>query len=177
MKRATGRNMACRLFSFQTFSNEGEELRLYNNDERLMNVVDYDDTNGWPEGADGLGPSLSKSDEMHASHLVQNWTASLELGGTPGGNNFVTPGTFRSTNIVSESAPVKAIVPSDGSLGTDWVQPEFDDSGWTSGNMGVGYDSRTDYKRFFGLDLDEPPNGQDPMPMKDVNGSIYIVRL
>ena len=157
-----------------SLSNEGEELRLYNNDERLMNVVDYDDTNGWPEGADGLGPSLSKSDEMHASHLVQNWTASLELGGTPGGNNFVTPGTFRSTNIVSESAPVKAIVPSDGSLGTDWVQPEFDDSGWTSGNMGVGYDSRTDYKRFFGLDLDEPPNGQDPMPMKDVNGSIYM---
>ena len=41
-------------------SNNGESLRLFNNDERLMNEVDYDDRGDWPSAPDGTGASLSK---------------------------------------------------------------------------------------------------------------------
>ena len=30
-------------------------------------------------------------------------------------------------------------VPSDESLGRTWTQPEFDDSGWATGETGIGF--------------------------------------
>ncbi|MCP4191793.1 MAG: hypothetical protein GY768_14355 [Planctomycetaceae bacterium] len=157
-------------------SNSGEELRLYNNDERLMNVVDYGDSEPWPSAADGAGGSLSKGDQFGASDVVENWTFSLEVGGTPGLDNFVKPGTFRSTELLAEGSTAKAFVPANGDLGDRWIANDFDDSGWTSGNMGVGFDSaRTPtYDPLLNLDLDDPPNGQAAIPMEDINPSVYV---
>ena len=36
---------------------------------------------------------------------------------------------------------MRALVPSDGALGTTWTQPDFNDSAWTHGTNGVGYDT------------------------------------
>ena len=65
-------------------SNGGEELRLVNNDGRVMNVVDYRDGGAWPVVPDGSGASLAKRDPTSASEPAENWTPSPEVGGTPG---------------------------------------------------------------------------------------------
>jgi len=57
--------------------------------------------------------------------------------------------------IVADST-VAVLVPSDGSLGTTWTQPEFDDSAWLLGFNGVGYDVGTPgsgYAPLIGTDL------------------------
>ncbi|MCA9215462.1 MAG: lamin tail domain-containing protein, partial [Planctomycetales bacterium] len=157
-------------------SNGGEEIRLYNNDARLMNSVDYGDSGDWPTAPDGGGVSLAKQDQMSGSHIAASWTFSQRLGGTPGLDNFIKPGTMLFTNITSEDTPLKAAVPTDGSWGLDWTQAGFDDASWLTGTPGVGHESssRPTYDPFLGLDLDAPPNGQTPHPFEDVNASVYI---
>ncbi len=157
-------------------NNDGEALQLFNNDERLMNAVTFNDAGDWPEGPDGGGMSLSKLDQQSASHMPENWTFSRKLGGTPGDNNFQPDRIVEQHDVLAEGAPASAIVPTDDSLGLSWVQPGFDDSTWLQGITGVGYDSsrRESLKEFLGLDLDAPPNDQAPMPARDVNPSIYV---
>ena len=51
---------------------------------------------------------------------------------------------FNDTNLLStnqEPTTARYIIPTDDSLGTDWVQAEFDDSAWSIGKVGIGYDS------------------------------------
>src|SRR5262245_40993853 len=43
--------------------------------------------------------------------------------------------------LVSNTAPVKVLVPLDGSLGLDWTAESFNDSAWISGTNGVGYET------------------------------------
>ncbi|NQU21089.1 MAG: lamin tail domain-containing protein, partial [Candidatus Nealsonbacteria bacterium] len=54
--------------------NGGEELRLVNNDNRLMNVLDYGDGGDWPVAPDGSGATLAKRDPTLASEPAENWT-------------------------------------------------------------------------------------------------------
>jgi hypothetical protein len=43
--------------------------------------------------------------------------------------------------LLETNAPCRALVPSDGSLGTNWIAAAgFDDSAWRGGQTGVGYD-------------------------------------
>ena len=154
--------------------NGGETISLFNNDERLMNQVAYDDEGDWPAGADGAGPSLSKFNQQSASHVAANWTFSKELGGTPGRDNFIQPDTYEVHELLELAAPVTAFVPTDNDLGVSWTQVAFDDSDWLSGETGVGFDTRDDFNEFFGLNLDEPPNGQVPQPMINVSPSVFI---
>src|SRR5437899_2083623 len=44
------------------------------------------------------------------------------------------------TKLITQGSRVRILVPSDGSLGTTWHAPSFDDSSWTAGNNGVGYE-------------------------------------
>ena len=44
--------------------------------------------------------------------------------------------------LVDETEPVRVEVPTSGALGTTWTETVFDDSGWTSGVTGVGYERR-----------------------------------
>lgn len=157
-------------------SNAGESIQLYNNDDRLMNEIDFDDSGDWPSAPDGGGVSLSKLDQQSASHLAENWTFSRTLGGTPGENNSPPTGQFERFDILPASSPASAFVPTDDGLGLSWTELAFDDASWLHGTTGIGFDSGRNepYNDFLGLDLDAPPNGQDPMPMEDVNGSVYI---
>ncbi len=156
-------------------NNAGEVLTLYNNDDRLMNELDYGDAGHWPVAPDGGGPSLAKARRDTATEDVRNWTFSAEIGGTPGRANFVQPGESLTTQLLSESTQVRAMVPSNNNLGTSWIQTGFNDASWLSGKMGVGYSTRaSSFDAFFGLDLDAPPNGQAAMPMVNVNTSVYI---
>jgi hypothetical protein len=47
-----------------------------------------------------------------------------------------------ATALVAEGAAVKAFVPIDAGLGSTWLDPAFDDSTWTDGVTGVGFDKK-----------------------------------
>jgi CotH kinase protein/Chitobiase/beta-hexosaminidase C-terminal domain/Lamin Tail Domain len=67
-------------------SNSGERLKLVTADGLTIAELTYNDRGGWPEAADGSGPSLvlmapfSGTVEDDSDH----WRASTELGGNPG---------------------------------------------------------------------------------------------
>ncbi len=62
--------------------------------------------------------------------------------------------------LVPPQAEAKALVPTDGSLGLDWTNVEFDDRAWITGRTGVGYD----YAGLVNLDV---------AAMRSVNPSVY----
>ncbi|MFT5523507.1 MAG: hypothetical protein ACI9HK_001454 [Pirellulaceae bacterium] len=87
-----------------SLNNAGEELRLYNNDERLLNVVNFGDSGDWTSVADGSGASLAKANEFTNSAFAENWTFSPQVGGTPGAQNFDVQGAPVDTFINEVSA-------------------------------------------------------------------------
>jgi len=80
--------------------NGGENIRLRNNNNRLLDELDYGDRAPWPLGADGSGASLSKVNPDTVSADGYGWTDSIEVGGTPGAENFPNP-------VVTATAPLK----------------------------------------------------------------------
>ncbi len=69
-------------------ANNGEQVELRDNSDRLMDWLDYGDTLPWPAAADGSGASLAKIDPDTTSSLAEHWAASDEVGGSPGARNF-----------------------------------------------------------------------------------------
>jgi hypothetical protein len=45
--------------------------------------------------------------------------------------------------LVSAGATARFLVPADGGLGLDWTQPGFDDSAWSEGPTGIGFETQT----------------------------------
>ena len=87
-------------------SNGGEEIRLMNNDGRLMNTIDYNDGGKWPIAPDGSGATLAKRDELTASEDFTNWTTSAEVGGTPGEANFSATAVNTVPLSINEVSPL-----------------------------------------------------------------------
>lgn len=128
-------------------SNGGEELRIINNNERVMDAVTYGDGGDWPVGPDGSGATLVKINQETADSRAANWTHSESIGGTPGGSgseprelSFIA---LDSTWRYDESGEMPA---------ANWAAPEFDDAAWPTG-QGALYAERA------GDDL-EPPFGK-----------------
>ncbi|MFO0757308.1 MAG: lamin tail domain-containing protein [Byssovorax sp.] len=112
--------------------NDHGTIELRNNAGRLLDAMTYDDRDPWPVIADGSGASLAKRAPATASPDAESWTASLEVGGTPGAPNFAS---------ASPSAPPLTLVPLDASWRyrsiaspppANWEKPGFDDSTWPS---------------------------------------------
>ena len=113
-------------------SNGGEELRLLNNSDRLLNSIAYDDAAPWPLAADGGGPSLAKTDPTRADNPAEIWTSSVLVGGTPGRENF-SPADYRVERTVLAYDAGWKYEQSGTDLGTAWVDPAYDDSAWPAG--------------------------------------------
>jgi hypothetical protein len=114
-------------------SNNGDELELRNNSQRLMDAVNYGVEGDWPVGADGAGVSLAKRNADAGSAAPESWTISARVGGTPGSANF--PGTRPVTSTTS-LLPVNAswrYEQSGADLGATWTQINFDDGAWENG--------------------------------------------
>ena len=131
-------------------SNAGEELRLLNNNGRVMNRIDYGDNILWPVGADGSGATLAKRDKNSGSDNPENWTTSLELEGTPGAANFASSITLPpvTETVIGDNSPARVRIPtSAGDLsfgGSQWNELAFDDvaaSGWLDRETGIGFDT------------------------------------
>lgn len=123
-------------------SNRGEEVRLVNRAGRVMDVLDYKDSGNWPVGADGSGASLAKQHASAATSDPANWIAGPQIGGTPGGPNSGAH-QLRQLDFIPFPSELAVQVPQDGSLGTRWTDPDFDDSSWNVGNQPVWFDQES----------------------------------
>ncbi|MCC7430764.1 lamin tail domain-containing protein [bacterium] len=64
-------------------SNSGDQVRIFNASDVLIDNVTYDDNTPWPVSADGGGKTLELIHFDYDNFLVANWLASLPNGGTP----------------------------------------------------------------------------------------------
>ena len=76
------------------FSSSGDSLRLFNSENELMDLVEYDDEIPWPTEPDGNGPTLELIDPFSDNNLAENWEASEGYG---------TPGSINSNNLLIEN--------------------------------------------------------------------------
>lgn len=67
----------------------GDQVRLYNAVGNLVDSVEYDDADPWPTEADGSGYSLELKAVDLENTLAENWDASAQYLGTPGGENGI----------------------------------------------------------------------------------------
>ncbi len=114
-------------------SNGGEKLELRNNNDRLMDEVNYGVEGTWPVAPDGAGPSLAKLDADNPSGPPASWASSEQIGGTPGAVNFQSREiTIQTTNSVLIDSTWR-FESSGTDLETGWREADFDDSLWGSG--------------------------------------------
>lgn len=114
-------------------ANDGEEIKLRDLNNRIMDAMDYGVDGEWPEAPDGSGASLVKRHPNLASRLAENWTGSTQIGGTPGAANFSSALVLGvKTNVMAVTANWR-FDDSGTDLGTAWRATDFDDSAWASG--------------------------------------------
>lgn len=65
------------------FSGSGELLRLFNEENQIIDSLTYDDTSPWPIEPDGNGATLELMDVDSDNSIAENWKAS-DGNGTPG---------------------------------------------------------------------------------------------
>jgi len=107
---------------------------------------------------------------QHGGHVTSTDMLSLEsVDGdvfyTLDGTDPRTPGTVDQPGeefaLVSEEAPKKIFVPS-SSIGNAWRGgTDFDDSAWTSGTGGVGFERSSGYDQFFTIDVENAMYGNN----------------
>ena len=134
-------------------SNSGETLELRNNNQRLMDVLEYGTDSEWPVAPDGHGPSLAKVRETDATAPTIHWRPSAQNGGTPGTRNFpaLVPGALPVLVPGSQSWQQRSAVP--GSSGTAWTQGDDGDPAWRSSTT-----------PFFGGGAPTPSGAEVPIP-------------
>ncbi|HTD68714.1 MAG TPA: lamin tail domain-containing protein, partial [Candidatus Limnocylindria bacterium] len=114
-------------------SNSGEEIRLRNNNGRVVDAVEYGVEGDWPVAPDGAGPSLAKFDEDSASATPTSWRASSRVGGTPGDANqprVLLTTTMRTLVPINQTWRYDQ---SGAELGLAWRTTNYNDSTWASG--------------------------------------------
>jgi len=77
-------------------SSDGDVLRVFNNVQSIIDSVQYDSKDPWPEMADGMGYTLELIAPNLDNSLAENW-ASINTAGSPGKANE------ESTSISEES--------------------------------------------------------------------------
>ena len=78
--------------------NDGEHLRLWDENEIMIDSLTYDNCSPWPVRPDGSGATLSLKTASCDNSLAQNWGSSLNFG-TPGRTNEILTG--RCDDILS----------------------------------------------------------------------------
>ena len=73
-------------------ANSGERITIRDYNHNVLASVSYDDENGWPLSADGMGDSLILIEFEGSPNAPLNWRASPHLNGSPGtGLDNATP--------------------------------------------------------------------------------------
>lgn len=117
-------------------SNGGERLRLVNNNGRVMDELTYQDDGDWPVGPDGGGVTLSKRREASANSSSDNWVASPEVGGTPGGTNFANVNQQLTQTVLIALGDFWRYYEDAAAPSSDWNEAPFEDSSWLEAGAG-----------------------------------------
>jgi hypothetical protein len=120
----------------------GERLTLVNQAGIVIQSVRFRDEGQWPAIPDGSGHTLSLLSPYLDCSEPESWTASAEIGGTPGAANFSSSGPrYVDTPVVPKGALWRYAKgtaafsdPPDA-----WRSPSFDDGGWAEGAAGIGF--------------------------------------
>ncbi len=78
-------------------SNSGETIRLVDDADRVQDIVRYDQEDGWPAHADGLGSSLQRVNALGPSSAAGNWRVAPPApptGGDGGWQTFSVDGFY-----------------------------------------------------------------------------------
>jgi hypothetical protein len=113
--------------------NGGEEILLLNRNGRVMDELDYGDSGDWPIGADGSGATLSRRNGLAAAGGPDAWTASNELGGTPGTANFLDAAATPQNVVPVPISATWKYNATDVAPPANWNQPAFNDTAWPGG--------------------------------------------
>ena len=138
-------------------SNGGESLRLRNNNNRVMDEVEYNDRPPWPSAPDGSGLSLAKILPLSTSAPATNWAKSQGLTGSPGRVNFPPPDAPPPTVTIPLVALDSLWRYNEGGsdLGANWAKQEHQIQGdWKSG-IGV-FARETGLNEPIGTELTRP---------------------
>jgi hypothetical protein len=120
----------------------GERIRLVNQSGVTVSTVRYRDQGQWPAAPDGTGHTLSLLDVHLDASEPESWTASSELGGTPGRANFGGEGGGFVDTVVVDRGAIWRYRKGTAAFSTPanaWREPDFDDSTWDTGPSGFGY--------------------------------------
>ena len=79
-----------------------------------------------------------------------------------------TPENVELTTLVSEGAQTRYLVPTNASLQSTWMMPDFDDTAWATASFGIGYDEGSTYLPLFGT------GGNLGNGLNSQNTSIYL---
>ncbi|MCD4745089.1 MAG: lamin tail domain-containing protein, partial [Bacteroidales bacterium] len=148
--------------------NDGEDIELRNDNNVVIDYVNYDDGFPWASAADGGGPSLELINTSYDNSLASSWTSSLANEGSPGQANDLT-GAASTTWI--------------GTSTNDWAIPDE----WTNNVPGTGtnvtipsgtnYSAKTDAAGSFYKCNDLTVNAGGELTVDDilsVNGNLIL---
>lgn len=104
--------VASRQMPSNSLSNSGEDVILVDAMGNGIDTVDYDDGNGWPEIADGNGPSLILCDVNADNNDVSNWSFSTRPTGFIWGDEMIfgSPGIANDTCATSPTVFFRDLV-------------------------------------------------------------------
>jgi len=93
------------------FSGGGEEVRLFNANNDLIDHVIYDDDPPWPTESDGEGPTLELINPDLDNAMVESWSAS---------DGYGSPGAINSSYLTTEE---EELIPTDFVVNTNFPNP------------------------------------------------------
>ena len=99
----------------------GDDIRIFNKFDELVDSVGYAVSKPWDNGADGTGFSLELINPNFDNTLAENWRASIKEGGSPGKANDI----FLSVPSIISDQVIK-IYPSPA---TDYITINFSNKG------------------------------------------------
>jgi hypothetical protein len=123
-----------------SLANSGERLALVDREGRTLQSVDYRDSGGWPEEADGRGASLEILDPLGDPDAPANWRASETPGGSPGAPK--APLALPAVRLSEIAADVRPGASSGGRT-HDWIELHnagatgVDLTGWSLSDGGL----------------------------------------
>lgn len=84
-------SLSCQVFEWDSgnLSNNGETIEIIDNQGNRVQNISYEPSNGWPEAANGEGPSLSLKTPFLDNALPESWEAAFVNNGTPCGEQLI----------------------------------------------------------------------------------------
>lgn len=130
-------------------SDAGDSIIVRDKNGVTIVRVDYEDFDGWPVAADGLGHSLVLKNGDGILNDPRSWVPSLKPGGTPGTEPIEgaetpieSPEMNLSSGIALIDFPDKwKFHDGNRNLGTSWRTNHYDDSAWKEGGGLFGFES------------------------------------